>query len=315
MKKPKLLQKGDTIGIISPSSPSETRSEVPRGIETLEAKGYKTILGKNVNKTKGFVAASEEDRAEDFNQMFRNDNVDAVFVTQGGYGTAQLMKLIDFDLVARNPKIFTGFSDITSLHLMINKFADVVSFHGPGMARFNKEDLTAYTEEYFFKAIANKQPIGNIPLADHKKWLQVVSPGVAEGKIIGGNITLICASLGTPYEIDTKGKILFLEDVDQEPWIMDHCFSHLRNAGKFDDIKGIIIGECFNCKPFDYKPGYCCDTSIEDVFDYYFGRLNVPVLYGLPLGHTNDLATLPLGVEVRLSCDDKTLTILESGVE
>lgn len=168
MIKPRKLEKGDTIGVVSPASPSENKSEVTRAIETLESMGYKVKVGKNVNKTKGFVAASEDERAEDINTMFLDDCVDAVFVTQGGYGSAQLVDKIDYEAIAKNPKIFTGFSDITSLHLAINKFADVVTFHGPGMARFNPEDLTKYTEEQFFKAIASNEPIGEIEPADKK---------------------------------------------------------------------------------------------------------------------------------------------------
>lgn len=130
MKKPKRLRKGDTIGVVSPASPSESGSEIIRATETLESMGYRVVIGRNVNKRKGFVAASEEERAEDINEMFRNDSIDAVFVTQGGYGSAQLINKIDYKVIGQNPKIFTGFSDITSLHLAINKLAEVVTFHG-----------------------------------------------------------------------------------------------------------------------------------------------------------------------------------------
>ena len=314
MVRPKRLHKGDTIGVISPASPSEKKSEINRAVETLEEWGYKVVVGRNVNKTKGFVAASEEERASAFNEMFRRDDIDAVFVTQGGYGSAQIIRLIDFEAVKKSPKIFTGFSDITSLHLALHKFSDLVTFHGPGMSRFNSEELTDYTKEYFFKAVSENEPIGNIPLADKKKWLHTFGKGVAEGQLIGGNLTLICASLGTPYAIDTKDKILLIEDVDTEPWIFDHMLSHLRNAGCLDQVKGIVVGECHNCVPFKHDPGFYCDTSLEDVLEYYLKPLDIPVLYGLPFGHTKDLATLPLGVSARLDADRKTFEILESGV-
>ncbi len=314
MIRPKKLSKGDTIGIVSPASPSINKSEVTRGIETLEEWGYKVVLGKNVNKTKGFVAGSEEERASDFNEMFRRDDVDAVFVTQGGYGSAQLISKIDYDVIKSCPKIVTGFSDITSLHLAIQKFTGLVTFHGPGMTRFNSEDLTEYTKRSFIKAVTSTEPLGIIELADKKKWLNVISGGSAEGVLTGGNLTLICASLGTPYAIDVKDKILLIEDVDTEPWMFEHMLSHLRNANRLQTLKGIVIGECKNCVPFKYEPGYCCDTSLEDVLEYYFSQLGIPVLYGLPLGHTDDMATLPLGVKVSLNADTKTFTVLESGV-
>jgi muramoyltetrapeptide carboxypeptidase len=315
MIKAKKLSKGDTIGVISPASPSETPSEIPRAIEKWESLGYKIKLSKNLNKTKGFTAASEEERAVDFNDMVRDDSVDAIFVTQGGYGSAQIIRYLDFDAFRNNPKLFTGFSDITSLHLAINKLAGVVTFHGPGMSRFNDEDLTEYTRKQFFKAVAETDPIGDIPLADSKKWLFPISGGTAEGEIIGGNITLICASLGTPFEIDTRGRILFIEEVETEPWLVDNDLSHLRNAGKFDDVAGIVIGEAKDVKPFKYDPGFLVDDSFEDVLLYYFKDIGVPVLYGLPLGHTDDIATIPEGVHARLDADNKTFTILESGVK
>lgn len=314
MIRPKKLSKGDTVGVVSPASPSEKGSEVLRGINTLEEWGYHVVLGKNVNKNKGFVAASEEERAADVNEMFRRDDVDAIFVTQGGYGSAQIIRHLDYDVIKQNPKIFTGFSDITSLHLALRAYAGLVTFHGPGMSRFNSEELTNYTKEYFLKAITTAEPIGEIPLADQKKWLHTIHGGATEGELQGGNLTLICASLGTPYAIDTKDKILLLEDVDTEPWIFDHMLSHLRNAGKLQQAKGVVVGECNNCVPLKHNPGFYADTSLEDVLEYYLKPLGIPVLYGLPFGHTDDLATLPLGVQVRLDADQKTFSVLESGV-
>jgi len=313
VKKAKRLKIGDTIGVISPSSPSEKKSEVIRGKEMLENLGYKVVLSKNLNKSKGLVAGTEEERAEDLNEMFHRDDVDAVFVTQGGYGSAQLIRHIDFDAISQNPKIFTGFSDITSLHLAIHKYSQLVTFHGPGISRFNSEDLTDYTKEYFFKAITQEEPIGEIKPANPKKWINMINPGQAEGVITGGNLTLICATLGTPFEIETKGKLLLIEDLDTEPWIFDHMLSHLRNAGKLDHLAGIIVGECFNCVPNPHNPGYYVDLSLEDILDYYIRPLNVPAIYGLPLGHTDDMATIPLGAWARLNADDKKLEILECG--
>ena len=314
MIKPKRLSPGDTIGVISPASPSENRSEVFRAKEYIEAMGYNVVIGKNVKKTRGITAASEEDRLDDIHEMFRRDDIDAVFVTQGGYGCAQLLRNLDFDLIKEHPKILTGFSDITALHLAINKVCDMVTFHAPGMARFNDEELTEYTKESFFRNLTSPEPPGEIKKASPKKWLVRINGGTCEAPVIGGNLTLICASLGTPWEIDTKGKILFFEDVEAEPWVMDHMLSHLRNAGKLDDAAGFVIGECTDCVPRKNDPGYFTDLSIEDVFEYYLKPLGKPVLYGLPMGHSDDLATLPLGVMTRLDADKKTFTVLESGV-
>lgn len=308
------LRKGDTIGVVSPASPSQKKSDIVRATETLSAMGYRVVIGENVNRQKGFVAASEEERASDINSMFAREDIDAIFVTQGGYGSAQIINRLDYDLIRNNPKIFTGFSDITSLHLAMLRFAGLVTFHSPCMARFNSAELTPYTEKYFFRAIGDTAPVGEIPLANRKAWINRIAGGVIEAPIVGGNLTLVCATMGTPYEIDVKGKILFLEDVDTEPWIFDHALSHLRNAGKLDDAAGIMIGECQNCEPFRYEPGFYCDIDIEDVLEYYLGDLGKPVVYGLPLGHTDDIATIPEGVMARLDGNAGTLTLLESGV-
>ncbi len=314
MQKSRRLKPGDKIGVVSPSSPSERKSEVIRAAEKLIKLGYEVAIGKHVNSQKGIVSATEEDRLEDLHDMFTRDDIDAVFVTQGGYGAAQLVEKLNYDLIRKNPKIFIGFSDVTILHLAIGKFAELVTFHGPGMCRFNDEDLTDYTYQQMLKAIGNDVPVGTIPMADPKKWVLSITGGVCEGEVVGGNATLVCASLGTPYEIDTSGRILFLEDIDVEPWIFDHMLCQLRNAGKLKDVAGVVVGECVNCVPYDYKPGYYVDLSLEDILDYYLKPLGVPVLFGLPLGHTKDMATLPLGVRARLDGDKKELTILESGV-
>jgi muramoyltetrapeptide carboxypeptidase len=314
LQKPKRLKPGDTIGVVSPASPTEKKSDILRATEKLEEFGYRVEVGKNVDKQRGFVSATEEERVEDIHEMFAREDIDAVFVTQGGYGSAQLIDKLDYDLIRRNPKIFIGFSDITSMHLALNKLAGLTTFHGPSMYRFNDEEMTDYTLEHMMKALCSDKPVGTITLADPKKWLYAITGGTCEGEIIGGNLTLICSSLGTPFEIETAGKILFLEDLDIEPWIFDHMLCHLRNAGKLKDVIGVVVAECVNCIPNDYKPGYYVDIPLEDVLDYYLSPLGVPVLFGLPLGHTKDMATLPLGVRARLDCDNKELTILESGV-
>lgn len=314
MLKAKRLELGDTIGVISPASPSESLSEIPRALEYLEEMGYKIVVGKNVNKARGFVSATEDERADDLNEMFARDDIDAVFVTQGGYGSAQLIDKINYDVIRQNPKILTGFSDITALHLAIGKFAGLVTFHSPGMARFNHEHLTSYTRDHFFKALTRPEPIGEIKVGNQRKWLFSLAPGVAEGQIIGGNLTLVCGSLATPFEIDTKGKILFLEEVETEPWIVDNSLLHLRNAGKLKGVAGVVVGECKECVPRKHDPGYHSDISLEEVLRYYLANLGVPVLYGLPLGHTTSMATLPMGVNVRLDATNKKFEVLESGV-
>jgi muramoyltetrapeptide carboxypeptidase len=309
--KPARLKKGDTIGIVAPASPLYNKSDLIRGMKTLEEWGYKVIVGEHVNARNEYLAGTDEQRASDINSMFENDQVDAIFVTQGGYGSARLLRHINFDLIKKNPKIFIGYSDITAIHLAIQKLTGLVSFHGPGMAGFNPEELSDYRKNQLFKALLLEEPIGEIELADKKKWINIINPGEARGEMIGGNLSLICSSLGTPYEIETEGKILFFEELDTEPWVIDHMLSHLFNAGKLQKAAGIVIGECKDCVPYTHHPGFPVTFSLEDLLEEYIKPLNIPAIYGLPLGHTKDLATIPLGVQGFLDATNGKLIIEE----
>lgn len=312
--KPKRLEKGNTIGVVSPASPSYNKSEIDRGIETLNEWGYKVELSKNINQKTGFFSGSDIERADDLNEMFKSKDIDAIFVTQGGYGSAQILRYLDFETIRKNPKIFIGFSDITSLHLAINKITGLITFHGPGMTRLNAEDLSEYTKKNLFKALDGQAEIGEIALADERKWINTINSGQAEGDLIGGNLTLICSSLGTPYQIDAINKILFIEEVDTEPWVFDHMMCHLLNAGVLHDACGFVIGECARCVPRKLDPGFHSDISIEDILEFYLKPLGKPVLHGFPLGHTKDLATLPMGVKACINADDKKFIIKEIAV-
>ena len=221
MIKAKRLEKGNTIGVVSPASPSENHSEIVRAKEYLENLGYKVVIGRNVNKTKGFTAASEQERADDINEMFAREDIDAILVTQGGYGSAQIIDKLDYELIRRKPKIFTGFSDITSLHLALQKFSGLVTFYGPGMARFNEEELSEYTKESFFRTLGNPEPAGEIKKSSPKKWLTSIHGGVCEAPVVGGCLTLICASLGTPMKstLRTRSSFLKMSTQSHGSWI------------------------------------------------------------------------------------------------
>ena len=313
--KPKQLKKGDAIGLVSPASAQYNRSWITRSVSALESWGYKVVLGKHAARKHGFFAGTDQERSSDLNEMFRREDVDAVMAIDGGYGSARLLRYLDFDAIRQNPKIFLGFSDITILHLAINKLTGLTTFHGPGACSFPEEYLTAYTKAQLEKALCAAEPVAEIALANPKKYIHAIGSGAVEAPIIGGNMSMICTTLGTPYEIDVTGKVLFLEDVHLEPWYIDHNMAHLMNAGKLAEAAGIVIGECRDCEPRTHQPAYYADTSIEDIFEEYLSPLGIPVLFGYPLGHTADIATLPMGVMVRLDADKKQFAVLESGVQ
>jgi muramoyltetrapeptide carboxypeptidase len=309
MIKPKKLQPGDTIAIVSPSSPTKDSTAVPRGKAFLESLGYNVILGKHVDEWRGnYIAASEEARAEDLNELFANKDVDMILCARGGYGALQIVDKIDYENIKANPKIFCGYSDITSLHLAMNRFAGLVTIHGEVLTALNT-GITPYTKDHWLRCMTTTEAQREITLADPGKFLTAIAPGKAEGEVLGGNLSLLAASCGTFYQPDFKGKILFFEELNEEPYVIDRYLAQMRNCGLFEDLKGVVIGECEACT--DHS-GYYPD--LIDTFKYYFAKLGVPCLYGLPMGHTKDQAALPLGVKVRLDADAKTFTILESGV-
>lgn len=312
--KPKILREGSTVGVITPATYVSDPDRVALAEKTLAYFGLKCKLGRNVEKRYGYLGGSVDERVSDLHDMFRDPQVDGVFAMRGGYGTPQLLDRIDYDLIRRNPKVFLGYSDITALHLAIHQKTGLLTFHGPmPLARF-----TPYTQAAFRRAIFSAAPLGavsNPPESDQLRpshTLRAIRPGKARGRLIGGNLTLVCTLMGTPYEIDTRGRILMLEDVGEEPYRIDRMLTQLRLAGKLDAASGIIWGECSDCGPKDYKPSFESTLSTGEVAQNILGGLNVPVLSGLTIGHTDDQLTLPIGAMATLDADGAQLVIEES---
>jgi len=309
--RPRALRSGDTIGLITPSTYVSDPDRLALAEHTVRYFGLKPKWGKNVRKQSGYLGGSVAERVDDLHAMFRDPEVSGIFAIRGGYGSEQLLDHIDYALIRSNPKIFLGYSDITALHLAINKKAGLVTFHGPVVL----SQFTDYTQKYFRKALFETAPIGvvtNPPESNTLRpahTLRTVRPGRASGPLIGGNLTLISTTMGTPYEIETTGRILFIEDVGEEPYRIDRMLTQLRLAGKLDAAAGIIWGECADCHPNDYKPSFQSTLSLGEIVDNILGGLKIPVLSGLTIGHTDDQVTLPEGVMATLDADKQELTI------
>ena len=314
--KPPALREGDTVGLITPASYVSDPDTLFLAERTVAHFGLKMKMGRNVRKRAGYLGGSVEERVADLHEMFAAEEVKAVFTVRGGYGSGQLLDRIDYDLIRRNPKIFVGYSDITAMHLAIQKRAGLVTFHGPVVnSRF-----TEYTQGYFKKALFSTEPLGvltNPPGGDALRpahLLRTIRGGVARAPLIGGNLTLICMLMGTPYEIETKGKILFIEDVGEEPYRVDRMLTQLRLAGKLDAAAGVIWGECADCRPAQYAPSFESTFSTAEVVQGLLGDLKAPVLSGLTIGHTSDQLTLPEGLMATLDADKGELRVEEAGV-
>src|SRR5258708_6078603 len=256
LTRPKVLRSGDTVGLITPSTYVSDPDRLALAEPLVPYFGLKPQWGKNVRKRAGYLGGSVAERVDDLHAMFADREVAGIFCIRGGYGSAQLLDHIDYGLIHANPKVFLGYSDITAMHLAINKKTGLVTFHGPvAVSRF-----TDYTQRFFRKALFETAPIGPVTNPPESNTLRpshplrTVRPGRARGRLIGGNLTLVSTTMGTPYEIETRGRILFIEDVGEEPYRVDRMLTQLKLAGKLDAAAGIVWGECADCPPTNSTP-------------------------------------------------------------
>ncbi len=313
MVKPRALQAGNTVGLITPSSYVFDTWKIEEAVARIEGDlGLKCRLGRNIRSRHGYMAGTEKERLDDLHAMFADPSIAGVFCLEGGYGTERLLDRIDYDLIRRNPKVLLGYSDITGLHLAITKKAGLVTFHGPVAL----SALPPWTLDCLKRAIMNPEPIGELgsPPEDDPLSPQfprhTVAPGTARGPIAGGNLTLISTTMGTPWEIETRGRILFLEDTGEAPYRVDRMLTQLKLAGKLQETAGIVWGTCTECTPG--KSSFEVNLSISDLVDEILGPLGKPVLAGLVFGHSKQKLTIPIGVEAEMDASAQKVTILES---
>ncbi len=315
--KPPALQTGDTIGLVTPASPLfEFHRTVIEATEKLKNLGYNVKLAKNIDKKWGYLAGTVEQRSSDLHQMFADDQVKAIMAIRGGYGSAQLLPHLDYELIRRNPKILIGYSDITSLLLGIHAKTGLVTFHGP-VAVSTFTDYTRTEMQRTLSSTTAPQEIGDAPYDENLQTTNRIwtfRGGQAEGRLIGGNLTLFQSLLGTPFEPDTQDAILFFEEVGEEPYDLDRMLTQLKMAGKFDHCRAVIFDKMPSVKPADYKPGFNNTLSVEEVIEMIFKDFDFPVCVGFSLGHIKNKPTMPLGIKARLDADAGHLTLLEAAV-
>lgn len=335
MIKPQHLQPGMTIGLIAPASSIKDVDSIDKGIAGLENLGYKVKAGKFLRDRFGYLGSHDTDRLNDLNGMFKDKKVDAVMAFRGGYGTMRIVSGIDFDLIKKNPKIFIGFSDITMINNAILKKCKLVNFSGP-MAGFTFADtpIKPFTLNGFNRTLTQTKPAGSIWQDHSDRDFKVIRHGEAEGILVGGNLCLLAASIGTPYEVDTKNKIVFFEEIDEQPYRIDRMITQMLLAGKLADAKAIVIGRNVPAndnveleeqwainnpgkvvKPLARKLARDYDPSMNDIFCDLLRPLNILVLSGLPFGHIKDYATMPLGVKASVNSKTGDLIIEESAVK
>lgn len=298
---PERLREGDTIGVISPAGPPELLN-LDRAVDWLKQLGFQIKVGKYVRNVNGYLAGSDQERLSDFHEMFLDDTVRAIICSRGGYGSARFADQIDFNLIRRHPKIFWGYSDITYLHTAIRQITGLVTFHGPMLASdWGMADVPLLSRLLFSQLL---QP-GWLRYDEQVSNLSVISDGVAEGPLVGGNLSLLVSTLGTPFEIDTKKKLLLIEDIGEDPYKVDSMLNQLRLSGKLDQAAGFVIGNFRLDRLIEEDDS----PSFDEVFKTYFGSSGKPALSGFLIGHCRPNFSVPLGTEAFLDTEKKQLWV------
>jgi len=313
--KPKRLCFGDTIGIVAPASAPPDPKAVDRAAAALEEFGFKPKLAKNIRARHGFLAGTDRERATDLMAMFADKKVDAIICLRGGYGAARLLGRLDYEVIRRHPKILSGYSDITSLHGALARKVNLVSIHAP-MLNGALADPRApeFTRRSFFRTVMEARPAGSIGAGYKGETIAVLRGGVAQGRLIGGNLSVLCASLGTPFAPSFKGRILFFEDISEKPYRLDRMLTQLLNAGILQQVAGVAVGVNRDCNDPAAKPGGEYRQTAAEVVKERLAGLRVPVVTGLPFGHVDLNATIPVGVKATLDGTRGDLIITEAAV-
>ncbi|HEY8184297.1 MAG TPA: LD-carboxypeptidase [Thermoanaerobaculia bacterium] len=310
--KPKRLVAGDTVGLVLPASAAFESDEVQFGKDQMEALGFHVQIGAHAFDKYGYFAGRDRDRADDINRFFADDRIAGVVCYTGGWGSPRVLPYLDFDLIARKPKVVIGYSDITALINAIHQKTGLITFHGP----VGGSVYDPYTIENFKRVVMTAEPAGLLPtppkkaneLVDRTNRIVKLAPGKATGRLAGGNLTLVSMLMGTPYEVDTKGAILFLEDTHEEPYRIDRMLTQLALGGSLARIAGFVWGRCTDCK-------YTGPTfSLEEILRDRFSNLGVPAISGLSFGHIEQKLVMPIGVQATLDADAGTVSINESAV-
>jgi len=315
--KPPSLKQGDTVAIVAPAG-IVGKESLDRGVRFFESLGLKVKLGPSVMHRWGYLAGSDQARAKDLMEAWTDPDVKAVIAARGGYGAMRILPYLDFDAIRQNPKILLGYSDITALHLAFGKEASLITFHGP-VAEIWASRMKEYNSRILQQVLFGHWPPGDLELPASEAasinaskqnapkqvpdqrtpdpgTLVTLEPGEACGELIGGNLSLIASTIGTQWEIDTKGKVLFIEEVGEKPYRIDRMLCQLKLSGKLHDAAGFCIGSFTDCDPDPERPSF----TVQEVLEQYFVGTGKACIANLPAGHGTFNATLPLGVKVHI---------------
>ena len=312
--RPPRLKKDDKIALITPGS-YISEEEKEESIDNLYNLGFRVTYTDRLMQKNGYFSESDEERAADINEMFGREDVKGIMCARGGYGCARILPYLDYELIRNNPKPFIGFSDVTALHYAIYKNSRLITFHGPvGVSTFNQFSVKNFqevlTNPTFELTLQNSTSDNNY----NQYGISVITEGTAKGELIGGNLSIVTSLIGTEYDIDFDGKIVFLEEFLEEPYRIDRMLTQMLQAGKFKNASGIALGVFKMCESDKTNPSFKNSFNLMEVLKDRLGNLGIPVVYGLSFGHVVDKFTLPFGVKAELSTESNQLKLLEPAV-
>ena len=305
--KPKKLEKGDLIALVYPAWVPNDAIVIDQISLYLQKQGYRTVFYPEKTSPIGNFSDTDENRANSLMQAWKDSDVKAIWCVRGGWGASKILDYLDYEFIQNNPKIFIGMSDITSLHQALNQKADLVTFLGPVLTFFTNDDFEKERSFLDFESLVAYQNLEELPFLEETF---VINEGVSEGKLVGGNLTLIASQCGSNWQLDTKDKILVIEDVGERPYKVDRNLWQLKEAGLLDNLAGVVIGEFVSCKQREGSN----DRTLLEVFEEYFSNASYPVIYGLATGHGDYQTTLPLNTHVRIDTYNQLLSIIEKVV-
>jgi muramoyltetrapeptide carboxypeptidase len=308
--KPPRLRKKNLIGLIAPASPPSVDEKITKGVEYLERLGYRVKLGKHLRDQHGYLAGTDEARANDFNDMVNDTEVKAIFALRGGYGTPRLLQMINYRALKQHPKIIVGYSDLTALQLAVFRKTGLVTFSGPMPGVEMWKGIDPYTEEHFWRLLTSATKIGELPNPQEEP-LSILQHGSATGRLLGGNFALMNSLMGTPFLPSLKKALLVLEDVDEAPHRVDRMLAQLLNANVLRNLSGLIFGRFTGCNPSDSTEPH---LTIEQILKEYAAKIKCPVVANFQYGHVAKKLTLPIGLTASVDTHKQKITVLESGV-
>lgn len=307
MIKAKALRPGDTLGLIAPSGSLKDVGVVDEAIAMLQRHGFRVKPGESCRSVYGYLAGRDEVRAGDMNAFFADPDVHGIVCLKGGYGTPRILDALDYGLIAQNPKVFVGYSDITALHLALHRCCGLVTFHGPMGVSDTLLQGESFSTGSWLKALTSPEPLGLLENPADVPGITTLVGGKARGPILGGNLSLVAATFGTPYALQAEGRILFFEDIDEAPYRVDRMLTQLRLAGVFEACAGIVLGDWNNCVPDEG------DRSLEllEIFQDVLVPCGKPLIAGFQAGHCRPMISFPFGVEACLDADAGRLELVE----